>query len=299
MTIEQVLYFIEVCKSQSFTKAADHLHVTQTAVSHSMKMIEQEYNVCLFFRTANRIQLTPEAQILLRQAQKVAEQYDCFTDTAKDLMGERNFLRVGLSTLSGNGVFPAICSSFKKQHPEITLSLTEAATDVLFQELEEGRQDVIITSCLDADKPIPDEMTSRYDIYPCGDGTPCFCVSADSPLAGKAVITFAEIATVPLVLMSSKYQSANGILKEFSDRQIQPTILLRTDQFYTVERFVERGIAGGFLPAYIAKSNLSIACIPFEGSVPVRTDVFVKKGQYVVHAVEYFLDTVCALYPNG
>lgn len=75
MTIQQIQYFITVCKYKNFTKAAEKLNISQPGISFAMKELEKECGVALFHRQKNNINITDDGITFLREAEKMMEQY--------------------------------------------------------------------------------------------------------------------------------------------------------------------------------------------------------------------------------
>ena len=75
MTIIQLQYFVTVVKTNSITKAAKQLFVSQPAVSSSIKELEKEFNVALFVRYNNQIVLTDEGHHLYKLAVNLLQNY--------------------------------------------------------------------------------------------------------------------------------------------------------------------------------------------------------------------------------
>ena len=71
MTITQMKYFITAAKCLNFTKAAEILFITQPALSRQISVIEQELNMQLFIRTNHYVRLTPPAEVLLREFERI------------------------------------------------------------------------------------------------------------------------------------------------------------------------------------------------------------------------------------
>ena len=65
MTLTQIKYFIEVAKCLNFSEAAEHLFITQPALSRQITAIETELNMQLFIRGSKKLSLTPSGQLLL------------------------------------------------------------------------------------------------------------------------------------------------------------------------------------------------------------------------------------------
>lgn len=73
MRIEQLQSFVEISRSKSISIAAENLYITQPALSHSMKLLEEEFDLPLFHRSSYGVSLTEEGQAILPAAEKLLQ----------------------------------------------------------------------------------------------------------------------------------------------------------------------------------------------------------------------------------
>ena len=128
MTLTQMQYFQAVCKYENFTKAAEDQHISQPAMSAAMKDLEAECGVPLFKKTRNSLTITDAGWALLEEVEKNLTQYDHLMYAVKNLSLSRKYIRVGVSTLNGNLVYPQILSAFSKRCPDIQVISSEEPT---------------------------------------------------------------------------------------------------------------------------------------------------------------------------
>jgi DNA-binding transcriptional LysR family regulator len=100
MTLQQLRYFLETCRTGSFTAAADSLYVAQPSVAQQIRRLEQEVGVRLFVRTGRRLELTETGETLKRNAERVITALE---DTESSLQGARN-LKGGTASLGTFGI---------------------------------------------------------------------------------------------------------------------------------------------------------------------------------------------------
>lgn len=131
--------FRAVAEQLSFRKAAEHLFLTQPAVTLQIKALENDLGARLFDRSANRITLTAHGKILLRYADKIAAlasaaEQEVDSENGK-LSGE---FSLGVSTTIAQYVLPRLIGAFLKEHPRLQLSVhsgnTEQVVDLLLDD---------------------------------------------------------------------------------------------------------------------------------------------------------------------
>ncbi len=89
MDIRQITYFLEVAKSNSFTKASENLHLSQPALSKMVKSLEEELKVELIDRSARQISLTDAGEIVFEQGQMIMKSIDDLSTNLYDLLKKR------------------------------------------------------------------------------------------------------------------------------------------------------------------------------------------------------------------
>ena len=299
MTLIQMQYFQAVCKTMSFVGAAEELHISQPAMSAAIRNLEQECGCLLFRRDKNALNLTYEGSILLGEVELILRQYQHLNHVVNDLSLTRKYVRVGLSTLSGNTIYPDILKEFKQRYPDIEVISQEESTGKQFELLGDGSLDVIITVNTPAYPQDEDYYHRTYGHWVVGQHRNVFCVSVNNPLAKEQFITIEKMAEVPLVLLKDNFLQTQKVKGLFAKAGIAYQVIHYTSHPYTIERFVERNVAAGFLPEPVAERNpqiQGIICEGFEDTMDI--EIFWKKNRYMFGATKAFIDTAKEMYPK-
>ncbi len=256
MTLIQMQYYMSVCHHMSLTKASRELHVSQPALSMAIKEIESNCGVALFQRTPNSLSITDYGIVLLEEVSTIFNQYKHLQQVLSNNLLNRNYVRVGLCTPYGNTVFPEIVSRLREKQPDIQLFITEAGTRQDYENLDNNKVDLIITG----KNPEPSERemqdSSIYCHIPLVQSDMVFAVSCDNPLARKHSVAWEEIVKEPLALLNDSFSLTRVISSELREAGYAlPQNVYYTNQMYTVERFIEKNVAAGFLPSQVARDN--------------------------------------------
>ena len=127
--IERLRVFHAVARLESFTKAADFLHLTQSGVSQHVKAMEREFDVQFFERMGKKVALTEAGEILYEAAREVIGSVASAEQQIQELAGlARGRLRVGASFPVGLYVLPRVLAAYRTQHPAIEVTLAIATT---------------------------------------------------------------------------------------------------------------------------------------------------------------------------
>jgi DNA-binding transcriptional LysR family regulator len=147
MNFTQIKYFITLAKCMNFTKAASQLYVTQPALSRQIQAMEQELNLILFMRNNRTVKLTPAAQILLKEFEKIYDEYNIAIAKAQNsfagLLGELN-----IGILDGEKVgdlFPEVLQYFEKYYTNVKINLRNYSFNSLIEGLYNNTLDIIFT----------------------------------------------------------------------------------------------------------------------------------------------------------
>lgn len=151
MNMTQLKCFVTAAKCLNFTKAADHLYMTQPALSRQISSIEQELDLQLFIRTNRTVKLTPAARVLLEEFQKIYDNYNMAIARAQNAQyGLSGQLNIGI--LDGTRVddlFPDVLEHFSQFYPDIEITLRNYSFNGLVERLYEGSLDLAITLYFD------------------------------------------------------------------------------------------------------------------------------------------------------
>lgn len=143
MDIRHLKYFIEVSRFSSFTRAADHLFVTQPTISKMIKNLESELGVELFDRSRKQLMLTDAGRVILDQAQTIDKAFDNLQTELDDLLGlQKGHIRVGLPPIMDVAHLIGILGEFHQLYPHITFQLLENGTKKIEEDIIKDNLDV-------------------------------------------------------------------------------------------------------------------------------------------------------------
>ena len=132
MSDRRLQVFHTVAGVLSFTKAAEILHMTQPAVTHQVRQLEQELNARLFDRSNNKINLTEAGAQVLQYADRIIDLYGQMSESVKALTGDRaGLVTVGASTTIAEYMLPGLLGDFRRNFPDVQIRLRVANTDAI------------------------------------------------------------------------------------------------------------------------------------------------------------------------
>ena len=145
MELRQLNYFLSAARHLSFTKAAEECCIVQSAMSQQIRALEKELGVTLFERGKRGLRLTPEGEVMVREARKLQNQLE-EVQSAVRLAGKSRAgrLRIGCQGDLFYEALPRALRAFREEYPEARLTLHSDRFEALIDALREDRLDCAI-----------------------------------------------------------------------------------------------------------------------------------------------------------
>ena len=133
MELRQLRAVEAVARHRHFTRAAEELHVAQSALSHQIRRLEHELGTALFERTSRRVSPTEAGQAIAARARRVLAEVDAARQEVDELRGvARGRIWVGALLPAGDLDVPGLLARFSQAHPGVEVGLREGiAGDML------------------------------------------------------------------------------------------------------------------------------------------------------------------------
>ena len=145
MNTFQLTCFLTVAETLSFVKAARQLNVTQPAVTHQIRSLEEELNAQLFKRTTRAVEITQEGLIFLNDAKNVLNIITLAKKRFEEPVGdERQFFSIGCHSSNELRLLPGVLRQMADACPNLYPIFQIVPFQHLYQLLEEGAVDVVI-----------------------------------------------------------------------------------------------------------------------------------------------------------
>lgn len=231
MTLSQLQIFSLVAELRGFTSAASRLGISQSAVSHALKALEQELGVELIRRHQSLVELTDIGQQLLLRARAILGLAATMEQEAADARGmKRGTLRIGsFGPTSSMKLLPAILQRFRQAHPGIEVHIDEGPDRQVLQWLEERRIDIGFVV-------LPQE---RFDCIALVEDQMVALVPSQHALADQDSVSLAELCNDPFILTEAG--SAELVSRLFLAARLSPNIRYRSSQLLSTLESVARG----------------------------------------------------------
>jgi LysR family hydrogen peroxide-inducible transcriptional activator len=145
MEMHQIRYFLAVCETLNFTRAAESCNVTQPALTRAVQKLEEEMGGLLLRRERSRTHLTEFGQAMRPHLEEVLRNTEAAGTTARSFLSlAEGALRLGVMCTVGPLRCVGLMTRFNREHPGITVSLREGVPQRLAELLFQGDLDLAI-----------------------------------------------------------------------------------------------------------------------------------------------------------
>jgi DNA-binding transcriptional LysR family regulator len=243
--IDKLEYLMALAREQHFGRAADACGVTQPTLSAGIKQLEAGLGVLLVQRGSRFIGLTAEGERTLDWARRIVG------DT-RSMRQELSALRHGLSGRLRIAVVPtalamvsALTTPFRTRHPNVQFSILSRTSIEVLALLENLEIDAGITY-------LDNEPLGRVSSVPLYREHYRLLTASDAPLGDRDAVTWAEVARVPLCLLTPDMQNRRIIDRLLRNTGIEPHITLESDSMILLYAHVRTGRWASVMPARLA-----------------------------------------------
>ena len=283
MDIKPLRYFQAIADANSFTKAAEQLHVAQPAISMAIKKLEAELDLTLFHRHERQISLTDEGKKLLQHSRRILQAIDDARLEMEELKGlTKGEVRVGIPSMLGSYYFPPILMAFRHRYPELDLSVIEGGTWQLQQMLERGELDLAI---IVADV-LPQELYARTFLRE----QMLVTVAKDHPLAQQTVVSYDDFFREELVMFKEGYFHRKVVDRLAARTECTPNISVETNLIPLIKAIVNQGFGISTLLGMVIEEDPDLIGLPFEEPVWLDLSIAWRRDGYLSRANQAFVD---------
>jgi LysR family transcriptional regulator for metE and metH len=221
---------VAIVEEGGLTRAGERLNLTQSALSHQLKQIEDSLGVTLFTRAKRRMVLTDPGEVLVERARTIlADISELESDLREHAAGRRGKLRIATHCYTCYEWLPPLLKRFYKSHPHVDVQIVADATADPVDALRRGRIDVAIISC-----PVDEANVQTFDLF---SDEMLLLVPPTHRLAKRPYVTARDFADEHLLLYSSP--SENFFYQQYLARAASPpqvTVIKLTEAILSMVR---------------------------------------------------------------
>ena len=242
--LRQLIAFKEVATHASFTAAATHLHLTQSAVSQQIKALEDECNVTLFDRSGRLVRLTDAGQVFLSHVERILAQVEnARVEMAEMAGGARGRCRLASLPTIAAYLLPRALATFQRHYPGVEVQLMEAVQLQLLEWVQQGTVDFSIVAL-----PVHDphlQSAPLHDDF-------VLVVPKDHDFAARRIVKLAELVTERFVLYPRGAGGREQFMEACRHVGFEPQVAFESEDRETILGLVAAGVGVTLLPRIIA-----------------------------------------------
>ncbi len=241
MDLRQLEVIRAIAETGSFTAAGEKLHVSQSAISRQVLLLEEELGEPVFHRVGRRVRITPAGDSLLQLSHRV---FQDLQDTIAGISDRQESLKGTLRMVGGMTVclyvFPTLLTEIRRVHPQLDLKISAGSTDRCIAQLRAGTAELgMLTLPID----VPDLVSVpvlQEELLLVGD--------AKHALARKRKIAPSDLAHQPFVLFESGSNTRRVVDEFFVKEHIEPRIVMETENVEILKAMVRTGLGITIIP---------------------------------------------------
>ena len=251
---------IALIEERNFTRAAERMHLSQSAFSALIQGVEESLGARLFDRNTRNVTLTPEGRLFEDSARRVLADFDGMLSNFRD-HAERRRGRVVIAALPSlaAGWLPNVLAEYRAQYPGIELSLLDSLAEQCLLAVRAGQADFALATAGEKDADLATEEL-------CADEFHLVC-RKDHPLAKQKEIRLRDLAEHPFV-----HLSRNSSVRQHLEAAFHPTpmqTVLEVEHLATVTGMVAAGIGITVVPAltlfHFERPDLAVRRLDMKG----------------------------------
>jgi LysR family transcriptional regulator, low CO2-responsive transcriptional regulator len=245
----QLRAFTTLARTGSFTQTARELHLTQSAISHSMKALEGDVGCRLLDRLGKKVALTQAGEQLLHHAAKIVLEMD----SARSSLGKlgkwgKGRLRLGASTTACQYIIPPVLREFKESFPEHVISIEPGDTSGMVSALLGHRIDLALS--------LEPANESQLEFHPLFTDELSFLVGAQHPWAQAGRVERDEITKQNFILYGKSSVTFKLVEEYFRKENMVLNAVLEVGSMEATKELVKLGLGVAVLAPWIAQKEI-------------------------------------------
>jgi DNA-binding transcriptional LysR family regulator len=250
--IHHLRCFVAVAEELHFGRAAERLGMTQPPLSRQVQSLEHLMHCELFARNSRAVRLTRAGEAFFPEAQRILRLLSNAQGMVSDLIaGRRGLVRCGFTAASAYEILPAMISAFKRENPDVSLSLREMVSTRQIEALAADELDIGIFR--------PPIESTTFEAIALRPEPMVVAMPVGHPLAEKQVVAWKDLDSIEMVGFESQEGRYlhNLLAGKFLEHDISPRITHRLSQIHSILALVRAGLGVALVPNSAKVLNIS------------------------------------------
>lgn len=279
-------YFVKTVECKSFTLAAEELFVSQSAVSKSIKNLEDELKVNLIDRNYRNFTLTRQGEIVYKFAKEIINNYEIKKqEMLKKLDESDDVLKFGLPPAAGSIYFYSKIFEFKENCPNIDLKIEEVTAPFIV--------DKLLNNIIDVGVVISPFEDDKFEILNVFDSESILVVSEKHRLAKEKEVEFSELSDEKFIHVTKEFMYHDVFLEKCKEAGFEPNIIFQSKQWDLILAMVSENQGITILPKPLVEKyyidNIKMVKLT-KPSFPWSLLLIYLKNQYMRESMRCFIE---------
>jgi LysR family transcriptional regulator for metE and metH len=249
LEVRHLRLVMAVAEHGSLTKASEHLHLTQSALSHQLRELEGRLGTPLFLRMNRRMTLTPAGEFLLESAQSVLERLESAETAIREgTHGRTRQLRISTECYTCYHWLPAILREFRERCPRVEVQIDADATKRPLSALLDGKLDIAIMSSRVKDR--------RLVVRPLFEDELLVIVSPSHPLGRRPFVRAEDFASERVLIYGPKNENY-ALSQAVLSKGVQPAAIEEVTLTEAIVEMVKAGLGISILARWAVQPHVS------------------------------------------
>ncbi len=287
MNLKQLRAFLAVAQQRSFVQAGERLHLSQPALSLTIKGLEEDLGGALLTRTTRSVALTPEGETLLPLARQLLADWD----NTEELLRQHFTLQLGkvsiaaMPSFAGNRL-PEALKRFRDLYPKVNVAVHDVINEQVLEMVRHRRVELGIG--------FEPESTQALVFVPFYTDRFVAVVPADSVLATRTLVTWAELLKHDFITLQRPSAVRLLLEADLRERHGKLSVAFESHQLTTVGRMVASGLGVSAVPSLCTAQmqELGARCVPLEGPRIERRIGLIRLADHKLSAAAEALQAV-------
>ncbi|WP_100641559.1 LysR family transcriptional regulator [Alteromonas facilis] len=271
LNLKSINAFITLAESKTFAEAADKLHITQPALSSSIKKLEESLGGKLFSRNTRNVSLTNEGKVFLPEAKRLWGDCDnAMADMKRLFAVKQGSLTIAAMPSFAEGPLPKLLQRFNADYPNIRFRILDVVMEAVIECVLSGRTEIGFSF-----KP---ERDDGLVFSPLFEDKFIAVVDNSHPLASESELSWRTILAEPFIAMN-RDSSVRLWLHQIAEQLDMPlNLVAEANQLSTVGQLVTTGMGVSIVPMLCRPQMLSkgLKCIGLEEDLLVKPVGIIK-----------------------
>jgi LysR family transcriptional regulator, cyn operon transcriptional activator len=272
MELRHVRYFEALAETLNFTRAAEHLHVTQSTLSHQIRQLEEEIGQTLFDRSTKKVRITEAGEILLSHLTPALAQIDRGLQAMRgDAQAMTSQIRLGSTSSFNTRMVPQCISTLLKYDSGVQVTVEELSASQIAKRLLSGHLDLGVSYRQENRPELWFEPLYSEELQ--------LVVGANHPMNQRRWVRMVELHQLRMVLLPPEFQTRKVLEGCFETAGCRPNVVAEFNSIAaTIELIRQTDLAGIIAMTALTKSS-DLFAVPLQDPRPMRTlGLLWKKG---------------------